>query len=29
MPDALLEWLAVGAGVLGALVLALYFLNWK
>jgi hypothetical protein len=29
MPDAALEWLAVAAGVLGALVLALYLLNWK
>jgi hypothetical protein len=29
MPDAALEWLAVAAGLLGALVLAMYFLNWK
>jgi hypothetical protein len=29
MPDAVLDWLAVAAGLLGALVLALYFLNWK
>ena len=29
MPDAALEWLAVAAGLLGALVLALYFVNWK
>jgi hypothetical protein len=29
MPDAVLDWLAVAAGLLGAAVLALYFLNWK
>jgi hypothetical protein len=29
MPDAVLEWLAVAAGLLGTLVLVLYFLNWK
>jgi hypothetical protein len=29
MPDAVLEGLAIAAGLLGAVVLALYFLNWK